>query len=122
MKLTGAKELEAILTAGASGRGAGLLDRDTLLQLLGYAQAKAYVMYAIEIFELRDDLQYPRVDLKLLGGDLIEETETMSYEQRLAHIEEAVRFTISAADDASAPCGFMVWLEEAEAWRDLGAG
>ena len=119
MKIKSGAELEALLAAvAAPGGSLDLLDRDTLLQLLGYAQARAYVVYGMEVFELRDGLEFARVDLTLVGGDLIQETEALPYQQRLAHIDEAVRFTISAADEASAPCGFIIWLEEAEAWRD----
>ncbi|GEM_PF-4656907 len=123
MKIRSAAELEALLTAvAAPGGSLELLDRDTLLQLLGYAKARAYVVYGVEVFELRDGLEIPRVDLTLVGGDLIEETEAMPFEHRLAHIDETVRLTISAADEASSPCGFIVWLEEAEAWREGAAG
>ena len=121
MNVQSASELETLLAAAATGAGTRLMDRDTFLQLLGYAQAKAYVVYAIEVFEREGDLEIPRVDLKLIGGDLIQETQAMSYEERLAHVVEAVRFTISAADKASGACEFQIWMEEAELWRDGAA-
>ena len=118
MTLRSVIELDAVLAEAASGGGSPMLDQRSLVQLLGYAQAKDWVVDAIEVFELKDGLEIPRVDFGLYGGDLVSETAGMSFDQCMAHILGAVDFTLSAVEDTGAKCGFLVWLAATQAWRD----
>ena len=113
MVLLGAEALEAAFAAAASGGGSKMLGRDPLVQMLGYAWARGYVVDAIEVYELKDDLEYPQVDLTLLGGDLVRETLGMPPEAITAHILGAVEETITAADRLTFPASFQVWLAPA---------
>ena len=113
--------MASIFAAAASCDGSALIERDTLLQLFGYAQANGYMVDAIEVYELSGDLEIPRVDLGLYGGELVHETRGMSYEQSMQHVREAVDFTIAAADALAASCGFLIWLAETRAWREATA-
>ena len=95
-----------------------MLDPRLLVQLLGYALAKDWVVDAIEAYEMNDDLEIPRVDFGLYGGDLVNETAGMSFDQCMTHIHGAVDFILSAVEDTGAKCEFLVWLAPAQAWRD----
>jgi hypothetical protein len=111
-------ELDTLLAEAASGGGSPMLDRQTLVQLLGFAQARDYVIDAMEVFELKDGLEYPRVEFGLYGGDLVAETSGMSFDQSMAHILNAVDVVLSAVDETDAHHGFLIWLAKVQAWRD----
>jgi hypothetical protein len=111
-------ELDAVFAEATSGGGSSMLDQRSMVQLLGYAMAKDWVVDAIEVYELKDGLEIPRVDFGLYGGDLVSETADMSFEQSMAHILGAVDFILSAIEETSMTYGFLVWLAPIQAWRD----
>lgn len=121
MGLRSAAELDVLLAEAVSGGGSPMLDRQTLVQLLGYALAKDWVVDAIEVYELKDGLEIPRVDFGLYGGDLVSETAGMSFDRSMAHILGAVDFILSTVEETGAQYGFLVWLAPAQAWRDASS-
>jgi len=103
--------LRELLKAG-SGKGSKMLSPFEALSLIKVGEAINLFLVSVEVYEFKDKLEVPRVDLSLYNVCNEEAISSLSVEDKKGACRDALHDLLKIIKGDEESYGFRVWLED----------
>lgn len=109
-------DLEALLLAAQTGKGAYLIDEASLYALYNHAATKNLILDGVEVFRLADGLEHPHVELTLTPTDTHRIHAGLNWPDRIKAMNTDLDVMIAETRKIGGEFRFTAWVSNETDW------
>jgi len=106
------EEIQSQLSSASSGKGTKMLGTRDALDILTAGEEINLFLVSVEVYELRNELEIPRIDISLYNVCNEGKVYSLPLNKKKIACREAFNDMLKLIEDEQKLFGFRLWLED----------